>query len=158
MSVTRASENAPVEPPASLRGMFLNDSDGGPPGHRTRKKLTILVVDDEPKILDLVTTILRDEGYKVLCANSSIEAVTRHQDAECVDLLFTDIVMPGGCNGLELAHQLLEQCPKMKVLVSTGYSDQPNSMTAVGVGFPVLVKPYTARDLIGAIGDMLKDD
>ncbi|HWF17809.1 MAG TPA: PAS domain S-box protein [Verrucomicrobiae bacterium] len=120
-------------------------------------KETILVVEDEPPLRILVRSVLERYGYKVLDANSGVAALTiweQHKDQ--IKLLLTDMVMPHGISGRELASKLLADNPDMKVIYSSGYS-----LAVVGKdmilqeGINFLQKPYNPRKLGQAIRDCL---
>ncbi len=84
---------------------------------------TILVVEDEPVLRDLAQLILQDCGYRVLQAGSGVEALTvwqKHQGA--IDLLLTDMIMPDGLSGNDLAESLLEHKPALKIIFTSGYN------------------------------------
>ena len=82
---------------------------------------TILAVDDDPTMLDLVQEVLRPLGYNVLSATSGEEALemaASHRDK--IDLLLTDVVLPG-IKGQDLAKQMLNSCPGVNILFMSGY-------------------------------------
>lgn len=109
---------------------------------------TILLVEDEPVLRELVAKVLQDYDYNVLEAESGVHALKvwdEHQGK--VDLLLTDMVMPGGVSGAELAHRLRQRKPDLRVIYSSGYSSE-----IVGKNFseadPVfLAKPYRPPQL-----------
>ena len=109
----------------------------------------ILVVEDDSAISELVQEILEYYNYKVLSATNSDEAFElwkKHADE--VMLLLTDLVMPGTKSGRELAEELIAQCPKLKVVFTTGYSaDLFGSNLVLKEGINYLPKPYHAMDL-----------
>ena len=117
---------------------------------------TILVVDDEQAILDNVAAILRDFGYRVLTACSADEAlvtVTKHAQ---IDLLFTDVIMPGAVSAIELAEQACALHPQLRVLFTSGYSE--NAMIHNGrldKGINLLSKPYGRAELASAVRTLL---
>jgi CheY-like chemotaxis protein len=84
---------------------------------------TILLVEDEPVLRELASTILKDYDYEVLEASFGEEAlkIWNERDGQ-VDLLFTDMVMPGGMTGRELAEHLRARCAGLKVVFTSGYS------------------------------------
>ena len=87
-------------------------------------KETILVVEDEIQVLELIESVLNTLGYKILTANTAAEA--ENLVAECdgkIDLLFTDIIMPE-MNGIDLANLISKKIPNLKILFMTGYSDK----------------------------------
>jgi CheY-like chemotaxis protein len=111
---------------------------------------TILVVDDDPAILEYAGGVLEECGYAVLTALNAATALVTLRDNERIDLLFTDVVMPGS-DGIELARRAGEQLPGLKVLFTTGYSTDP------APGGRLLKKPYRPHQLAGAIAAALAD-
>jgi CheY-like chemotaxis protein len=102
----------------------------------------ILVVEDDDELRDYSTEILGELGYTVLRAANAAEA-RRLLETHRVDLLFTDIVMPGGMNGRELAEQATQRWPALKVLFTTGYTR--NAIIHHGrldAGVHLISKPY----------------
>ena len=109
---------------------------------------TILVVEDSDDVLELARGHLSKLGYTVLTARSGEEALAAWDAAGGrVDLLFTDIVMPGGMNGLVLAEKLREQRPGLPVLLTTGYNDELAANGPRSPGMDVLGKPYRRSEL-----------
>lgn len=83
---------------------------------------SILVVDDEPELLDLLREILEMNGHTVLVASSGHEALDVWEiNAEQIDLLITDLTLPQGMSGVVLAEKLLAQKPGLKVIYNSGY-------------------------------------
>lgn len=117
---------------------------------------TILVVDDEQDILDNVATILRDFGYHVLTSSSADDAVTRLRREERIDLLFTDVIMPGAVSATELAAQARVVHPDVRVLFTSGYTE--NAIIHNGrldEGINLLSKPYGRAELATAVRTLL---
>ncbi|MBU1565125.1 MAG: PAS domain S-box protein [Proteobacteria bacterium] len=116
----------------------------------------ILLVEDEPMILNMTTTMLELHGYKVLPAASSGEAIRLAQEhASDLHLLMTDVVMPE-MNGRDLARNLLSFCPKLKCLFMSGYS--ANVIAHQGVldeGVHFIQKPFSLDDLSAKIREIL---
>ncbi|MPZ41012.1 MAG: PAS domain-containing protein [Rhizobiales bacterium] len=109
---------------------------------------TILVVEDSSDVADVTAMLLRQIGYRVLRAGNAIEALERIEGGERIDLVFSDIVMPSGMNGIHLAQELTERYPTIRVLLTTGYSD----LAAAGeTRFPILRKPFELMTLEQAI-------
>ena len=105
---------------------------------------TILLVEDEPAVLMMAKGMLQRLGYRVVTAPSGDEAVpVWREQAEKIDLLLTDMVLPGSLNGRELAEQLRQEKPGLKVLYTSGYSMEliGTSLTA-SKNFVFLPKPY----------------
>ena len=114
---------------------------------------TVLVVDDEDGVLDLAVHHLTALGYRVLSARSGEEAlaVLERPDSGTVDLLFSDVVMPGGINGLVLAERARVLRPGLRVLLASGYSDDLLTRGEPSSAVDVLAKPYCRTDLAGRV-------
>jgi len=114
---------------------------------------TILVVEDEPALRGLVRNILEFNGYTVLEAASgrgALEVWEAHRDE--IDLLLTDMVMPDGVNGRELALRLQAEKPSLRVLYTSGYgTDILGVGFAVQAGIEFLQKPYNPRRLTNTV-------
>ncbi len=109
---------------------------------------TILVVEDDPFVRGYAVATLEGLGYRTKVAASGPEALTRLGSDEPIDLLFTDIVMPGGMNGWDLAQRAAESRPGIKVLFTSGYAlDTLLANGRVSPGVMILMKPYRKADL-----------
>jgi CheY-like chemotaxis protein len=109
---------------------------------------TILVVEDSNDVLELAREHLTALGYTVLTARDADEALTVFDKAEGrIDLLFTDLVMPGSMNGLALADAVRARSPATGVLLTTGYNDDLLTEGKASAGADVLGKPYRRSDL-----------
>ena len=141
-----AVEGEPVQKETVLAGAKLPHGTG-----------TILVVEDEQAVRLLVSSLLKRCGYTVLAAESGVAAMKvwqEHQDR--IQLLLTDIIMPDGMNGYELAQQLQTARPGLKVVYTSGYSGEAvgKSLNLVdGVNF--LQKPYPPQRLLQILQDQL---
>jgi DNA-binding NtrC family response regulator len=114
---------------------------------------TILVVDDDASLRQLVTSVLTRRRYNVLSADSAEAALglwSQHDGT--VDLLLTDVVMPGGLSGAELAERLMRERPSLRILYMSGYAVMG---LAREIGNPdqcrLLRKPFTIEDLIQTV-------
>ncbi|EEF58716.1 ATP-binding protein [Pedosphaera parvula] len=118
---------------------------------------TILVVEDEPVLRDLAQLILQDCGYKVIEASSGVEALTIWQQHQGnIDLLLTDMIMPDGLSGKDLAKSLLLHKPQLKVIFSSGYSvDDIGIEPNLKEGPRFLQKPYSRTTLAKAVRESL---
>jgi signal transduction histidine kinase/HAMP domain-containing protein len=118
---------------------------------------TILVVEDESSLRNLAHLILQDCGYNVLEAASGVEALTvwqRHDQR--IDLLLTDMIMPDGLSGKDLAESLLALKPRLKVIFTSGYDIEAiGAEHGNGNEFKYLQKPYSRFTLAKAIRDCL---
>lgn len=109
---------------------------------------TVLVVEDDPLVRTFSTNQLALLGYKVLVAEHALRALEILQSDQNIDLLFTDVVMPGGMGGRELVQKALELRPGIKVLYTSGYTE--NAIVHHGrldPGVMLLNKPYRRVDL-----------
>lgn len=120
---------------------------------------TILVVEDEGLLREIECAILQSCGYRVLEAESSSKALdVWDQQGEKIDLLLTDMVLPPGISGMELAKRLRESQPRLKVIFTTGHIDHKLDDKALGeMNARFLQKPYQHNDLVQAVGDTLTD-
>jgi PAS domain S-box-containing protein len=120
---------------------------------------TILVVEDEPALLELVQEILEKKGYRVLEATTGVQALKvwdQHKDD--IDLLLTDMMMPEGISGRELGERLLQDRADLKVIYSSGYSlDVVSQEPAFEDGTHFLQKPYDPDTLARVIRECLNN-
>ena len=117
---------------------------------------TILVVEDQRDVGDLAEAILSDFGYTVLRAGNGPEAIDILERGTPIDLLFTDLIMPGGMNGVMLAREARRQRPRLKVLLTTGYAEASiERVDARGTEFDLIGKPYKRPDLAGRVRHVL---
>jgi nitrogen-specific signal transduction histidine kinase len=118
---------------------------------------TILVVEDEPLLREMAHLILQNCGYKVLEAGSGAEALqVWERNPGAIDLIVTDIVMPGGMTGRELAAKLLDQHPRTKIIFTSGYNvEETNTDFFRRGGAVFLQKPYTRPKLAKIVRDTL---
>ena len=115
---------------------------------------TILVVDDERKLLELCSEILSQQGYNVLPACSCSEAL-QLLEGHTVDLMFSDVVMPD-MDGYELAMIVAEKYPHIKIQMTSGYTDdRQQAMGDNSLHQNLLVKPYRSQVLLSKIRDRL---
>jgi two-component system NtrC family sensor kinase len=105
----------------------------------------VLVVEDTPEVAEVCSAYLEQLGYTATSVSSGKAALDFLERKGRVDLVFSDILMPGGMNGVELARIIRERYPRLPVLLSTGYSD--SAQEAVSQGFVVLQKPYNLATL-----------
>jgi len=115
---------------------------------------TILVVDDEASLLNLAGYVLRALGYKVYCAECASDALVILEREKSIDLLFTDVVMPGGMNGYTLATQCVAMNPDIKVLVTSGFETKIEKQE-IEVNFKLIPKPYRRASLAEMVRKVL---
>jgi len=112
--------------------------------------LRVLLVEDNPQVREFAEGLLEDLGCDVVAAESAEDALNQLA-ADGIDLVLSDVVMPG-MSGVELAHKVQEIHPKVPVLLATGYSDE---IVKRGSEFSVLLKPFGAADLSKAMAAVL---
>lgn len=111
--------------------------------------VTILVVEDEALVRMVSADILSEAGYRVLEAQNADEAVAILEGADHVELMFTDIRMPGQMDGLELATFVHANWPAVRLLVTSGHCIMPDSDLPNGGQF--VRKPYNLKELVSQI-------
>ncbi|WP_288381520.1 histidine kinase famiy protein [uncultured Massilia sp.] len=119
---------------------------------------TILVVDDSNEVRELAEQQLRGLGYRVLSAASGEAALELMDRYGSIDLLFTDIIMPGGMNGLRLAELVRARQPEVPVLLATGYIDSLPAPIGGATTLPLLTKPYRLNELAERVRQALEVD
>jgi PAS domain S-box-containing protein len=112
----------------------------------------VLIVEDDTLLAELAAGMLNELGFECTVAHSAREALERLADGEKPKLVFSDIVMPGGISGIELARKVRDRFPELPILLTTGYSEQAGAAH----GFPILQKPYEMEKLASALGNVLK--
>jgi len=114
----------------------------------------VLIVEDDTFVAELAAGMLGELGFECTVAHSATEALERLAGGEKPKLVFSDIIMPGGISGIELARKVRDRFPELPVLLTTGYSEEVGGSH----GFPVLQKPYEMDALAGALANILKRD
>ncbi|HEX6442113.1 MAG TPA: response regulator [Stellaceae bacterium] len=120
---------------------------------------TILVVEDDRDVRELAIAVLEDAGYRVLEAASGDEAhrlLLAHPDLR-IDLLFTDIVMPGPVDGIDLANAARALRPGLRVLYTTGFADLVRRHGDDELHGTVLHKPYRPGELQRAVSALIDE-
>ncbi len=136
-----ASTAAPVQSAAALTG-----SCG-----------TILIVDDEPTVRLLLTDVLGDLGYTLIEAADSLTGLKLLQSDVGIDLLITDVGLPGGMNGRQMADAGREVRPGLKTLFITGYAESAAlGNSSLGAGMQVLTKPFSIDILATRVLELLR--
>ena len=119
---------------------------------------TILVVEDDPDVRCAVVRALESLGYAVSEAENGVEALAILDREPGLDLLFTDVVMPMGMNGLELAQEAIRKHPRLKVVLTSGYPERKLGESRLPEsGFALLAKPYSNVELAATLRSALAD-
>ncbi|MCW2370741.1 PAS domain-containing protein [Sphingobium sp. B11D3D] len=130
------------------------------PADGSSGKAHILVVEDSPEVMALSREILESAGYRVSTAISGdegLKALQKLMEADPVDLLFTDLVMPGSLNGILLAEEAVKLVPGIAILMTTGYNEQLVSDGPQTISQDVIGKPYRPAELLNRVEQALKN-
>jgi PAS domain S-box-containing protein len=123
---------------------------GGAPGG-----MTVLVVEDDPDVREMIVAMLSELGYRILVAATGPEALAILRREHGVDLLLTDVIMPSGMSGTDLARTVSRLWPDLKVLLTSGYAGIDPEATLARREFPFIAKPYRATALSGKLTEIL---
>lgn len=117
-----------------------------------RRRPVVLIVDDDDQVLDVSAKILDALGYQVIPATNGDAALEIIKFYQLIDVLMTDIVMPGSLDGWELAHRAKQLRPDLRVIYTTAYNHRSvPDKGQPGYG-PLLPKPWRADQLMSMIG------
>ncbi len=112
--------------------------------------LTVLIVEDEFIVRLTIAEYLRDEGYEVIEAGNADDALDVLKSGIAIDLLFTDVRMPGTMDGCELARRVRAEWPGTPVILTSGYSEALLSARSMSEDF-VVPKPYRPQAILTTI-------
>ena len=96
-------------------------------------------------------------GYRVQSVSDAAEAVALIEEADGIDVVFSDVVMPGEMNGIDLADEIARRWPKIKVLLTSGFPEAAIGRSATRPTARILSKPYRTEDLGRAIFELLEE-
>lgn len=108
---------------------------------------TVLLVEDDGQVLGMAIESLEELRYRVIVARNAREALRHIEGPERIDILFSDVMMPGGMNGAQLAVEARRLRPELKVLLTSGYVGEDDEGQVLGENLPVLSKPYRRDEL-----------
>jgi CheY-like chemotaxis protein len=137
-------------------GLVRSPAEDSSGAHIERGGEAILIVEDDAMVRKYVVTQVQSLGYRTLAAGNASEALTIINRGEEIDLLFTDVMMPGPVNGLQLAIEALNRRPSLKVLYTSGYA--ANALVHdrhLDADALLLAKPYRKVDLARMIRNAL---
>lgn len=112
---------------------------------------TILMVEDNADVRVMGETLLVDAGFAVHTAGDAAEALAMVEAGLAFDLLFTDIVMPGDLDGMDLSAEVARLRPGTPVLLTTGWADRAREYVGQGPELDLIAKPYRQTDLVRKI-------
>ncbi|MBW8815763.1 MAG: response regulator [Caulobacterales bacterium] len=116
----------------------------------------VLVVEDDPDLAHLAQDLVESFGYSVAVAHRAQAALDLITAGESIDLLFSDVIMPGGMNGVELAEEVRRRYPRLPVLLTSGYNEAVRDIDAKGL--PFIAKPYRRDELRARIEQLLRGE
>ncbi len=137
--------------PRSTAPLTAQAAPAAAPPARLSERVRVLLVEDNPAVAEVTRDLLAELGYDVVHA-ADVAAARAALERESVDVVLSDIVMPGGANGLDLAREV-RQRGGPPVVLATGYSDQ--AQAAANEGFAILRKPYSMNGLHDALREAL---
>ncbi|MBA1158253.1 hybrid sensor histidine kinase/response regulator [Microvirga mediterraneensis] len=108
---------------------------------------TVLIVEDEPAVREVASDIFDSLGYDVVTANDANEAIEVLESNPGIDILFSDVIMPNGMNGVELSRKAREMRPDLKILLASGYPMSALPSDGLGTGVSFISKPYRWTEL-----------
>ncbi len=116
---------------------------------------TVLVVEDNPDLLELAQNLLTGLGYHVLTAKDGVSALKIVEETDSIALLLTDVVMPGELNGPSLVKRAREYRPDLKIIYMSGYAADNIDVENEDHGIPFLLKPFRRAELADLLHDVL---
>jgi CheY-like chemotaxis protein len=117
------------------------------PLRRAASGETVLLVEDDEQVLGMAVESLEELQYKVVVARNAGEALQHLRGPERINILFSDVMMPGGMNGAQLAVEAQRLRPELKVLLTSGYVGEFGADQVISEDLPVLTKPYRRDEL-----------
>ena len=118
--------------------------------------VVVLLVEDEPAVRLVMADVLADNGYTVLEADTGAKALRQIRSAARIDLLLSDVGLPGGMNGRQLADAAREYRPSLKVLFVTGYDEQAALGSGLmGEGMAIMTKPFNIASFSAKVQDLM---
>jgi len=121
---------------------------------------TVLVVEDEPGVRDVAVEMLKFSGFNVVEAVDAASGLEQFNQNPDIDLVFSDVIMPGGTSGIEMAKEILAQNPNTPILLATGYSAKADALVNTAArsdNIGVLSKPYDINEIPKLISTMISN-
>ena len=121
------------------------------------QSVRVLVVEDDPRVRELTITRVKNLGYEVLEASDGRQALAVLSSGEIVDLVFTDLIMPGGVSGLDLCEAVRTKWPRIRLLLTSGYAEELTDHERFEpLNLKLLRKPYRQSELAQALEDTMQ--
>lgn len=120
---------------------------------------TVLVVEDDPNVREVATKTLTDAGYSVISAHDGRAGLKQFDDHPEIELVFSDVIMPGGMSGISMAEKILEKRPGIPILLATGYTEKSRKDRISNYSNVVFVsKPYDTDELPGVVHSLMMQE
>jgi CheY-like chemotaxis protein len=148
-TVTLYLPKATQEPDAEVNAIPTQAIPGG--------SERLLVVDDNEDLLKVTSAMLTSFGYRVVCARNGAEAIQMFESGQEFELLFSDVVMPNGMSGVELAREARRRSSGIKVLLTSGYAGDVLERHRAVDEFPIIDKPFRLADLARRLRSILHE-
>ena len=137
--------------PAAM-GIVTSIDNQGPTSESKKWALKVLLVEDDENVRYSTVMVLESSGFEVVVADRAAPAIDILQNDNSIELLVTDVVLPGGANGIELANEAVGLCPDLKVILVSGYPDATLVKSGLSeVNFHLLPKPFSKLRLLESI-------
>ena len=117
----------------------------------------ILMVEDDERLREVTSEMLTELGYRVVCTRNGAEALQMLENGQEFELLFSDVVMPSGVNGVELAREARQLNENIKVLLTSGYAEDVLQRHGAVDEFPVIGKPFRGAELAQRLRSILDE-
>ncbi len=144
--------------PGVMTGKLVDKDEEWGDSFLLRRRSVILLVEDREELRQTTAEMLRHIGFDILESSDGVEAMKVIEGPQSIDLLFTDIIMPGGISGLQLAEAATARRNNLRVLFTTGYTDENHGWeTGRTVEYPWVRKPYSREQLLSAIKNAMSD-
>ncbi len=117
----------------------------------------ILLVEDNEDLLEVTSAMLTTFGYRVICARNGSEAIRILDSGQEFDLLFSDVVMPNGPNGVELAREAKRRNSEIRILLASGYAGDVLACHRAVDEFPIIHKPFRISELAQCLRSVLQE-
>ncbi len=134
--------------PATAEALPRPEPTETSPAENRDGPLKVLLVEDDREVAAIAETMLRHLGHEVTQVASGARALVKLRSGDGYDLLLTDVVMPGGMDGVELARRAVEMHPGLRVVLTSGYAGEAVDRTLVDAPWPFLRKPYSQEELV----------
>lgn len=117
----------------------------------------ILVVEDNAGVREVALHALEKAGYEVLAAEDGHQGITRFEENQDIDAIFSDVIMPGGLTGIDMAERILQKSPSVPILLATGYTEKSLKERMLNTSQVVFIsKPYDVNELPGLIDSLMR--